>query len=94
MDNKKFIDMAKNFPKFRVKINPRLAVQRGGMVAWVTLLTLGAGTGLILGYLKINYPYTLRWRRNSIKWKSTPDFVTNSVGFRHLVQRTTINHLL
>jgi len=94
MDNKKFIIMSKRFPKFRVKINPRLAVQRGGMVAWVTMLTLGAGVGIAYGFFKIHYPYTFRRKKTETKWRAFPDFVNNSVGFRKLEVRSNINHLL
>ena len=82
MDNKKFFEMAKNIPKFRVKINPRLAVNRGGMVTWVSMLTLGGATGMFFGYFKVYYPYTFNINKNAMIWKSEPDFLTNSAIFK------------
>jgi len=82
MDNKKFFEMAKNIPKFRVKINPRLAVNRGGMVTWVSMLTLNGATGMFLGYFKVYYPYTFRMNKNAMIWKAEPDFLTNSAIFK------------
>ena len=94
MDNKKFFEMSKNIPKFRVRINPRLAVQRGGMVGWVTMLTLGGAVGLTMGYFKVYYPYTFRTNKNALIWKAEPDFLTNSIGFKVKSQNSSINHML
>ena len=56
MDNKSFKKMSVNFPRgFRVKLNPRVAVQRGAMVGWVGMLTMGAAAGLGFAYCKVFY---------------------------------------
>ena len=63
MNNKLFEKMAKQVPKVRVKINPRIAVNRGFMVGWVSMLTVGAMAGFAFGYLPAYYPYTLNSRK-------------------------------
>lgn len=94
MNNKHFTQMANNIPKFRVKINPRIAVQRGAMIGWVSALTVGAAAGFVFGYFKVFYPYTFRMNKKAMAWKGEPDFLTNSVVFKKKETRNYINGML